>query len=193
MGSYPESGLTPSYAVFPTALGWMAVACSDRGITRLTLPMPSRRAALALAGRALERAVEDASAFGDLPLRLRRYFDGEVATFSDRLDLTRATTFQIAVWNATRRIPYGEVRSYGWVARQVGSPHAGRAVGQALARNPFPIVVPCHRVLASDGSLGGFNGGLDLKMRLLKLEDRSTRHPQADKWRRHSRADRSSS
>jgi O-6-methylguanine DNA methyltransferase len=115
-------------------------------------------------------AVEVTSAFGDLPSRLQRYFNGEKVLFSDRLDLSGATSFDRAVWETTLSIPYGETRSYAWVAQQIGRPRAFRAVGSALARNPFPIVVPCHRVVASSGNLGGFSGGLALKKSLLELE-----------------------
>jgi methylated-DNA-[protein]-cysteine S-methyltransferase len=81
-----------------------------------------------------------------------------------------STQFQRRVWLATRQIPYGDVRSYGEIARAIDSPHAARAVGQALGRNPLLIVVPCHRVLRSDGDLGGFGAGLGKKRALLTLE-----------------------
>ena len=90
--------------------------------------------------------------------------------FPDKLDLARATRFQQDVWQITRTIPYGETRSYAWVAGQLGLPMAVRAVGQALARNPLPIIIPCHRVVGSHGGLGGFRGGLEMKRHLLNLE-----------------------
>ena len=86
------------------------------------------------------------------------------------LDLEDNTPFQMKVWQALRAIPYGRVRSYGWVARKIGKPRAARAVGSACGANPVPLLVPCHRVVAGDGSLGGFSGGLLNKRRLLKLE-----------------------
>ena len=86
------------------------------------------------------------------------------------LDLEDNTPFQVKVWQALRAIPYGRVRSYGWVARKIGKPRAARAVGAACGANPVPLLVPCHRVVAGDGSLGGFSGGLSNKRRLLKLE-----------------------
>ncbi|MFH1003370.1 MAG: MGMT family protein [Chloroflexota bacterium] len=89
--------------------------------------------------------------------------------FPDGLDLSGATPFQRRVWGVTRLIPRGETRSYGWVAGQLGVASA-RAVGQALARNPLPVIVPCHRVVAADGGPGGYRGGLALKRRLLILE-----------------------
>ncbi|GAH65608.1 unnamed protein product, partial [marine sediment metagenome] len=90
--------------------------------------------------------------------------------FPDRLDLSGATDFQRKVWETTRLIPYGETRSYAWVAEQIKQPRALRAVGQALGRNPLPIIVPCHRVVASNGKPGGFTGGIEVKKRLLHLE-----------------------
>ena len=82
----------------------------------------------------------------------------------------RGTAFQQAVWDALREIPPGSTQTYGETAAQLGRPSAYRAVAQACARNPVPIVVPCHRVLASDGTLGGYGGGLDIKRALLELE-----------------------
>ena len=86
------------------------------------------------------------------------------------LDTRRATAFQLRVWDVVRGIPRGQVQSYAWVAAQAGSPQAARAVGQAMASNPFPIVVPCHRVVGQDGGLTGFGGGLNMKRDLLRLE-----------------------
>ncbi len=89
-----------------------------------------------------------------------------------RLD-PRGTEFQLRVWNALREIPYGETRSYAEVAAQVGTPRAVRAVGTANGANPLSLVIPCHRVIASGGKLGGYGGGLDLKARLLAMEQRA--------------------
>ena len=80
--------------------------------------------------------------------------------------------FTRAVWRACARIPKGEVRTYGWIAKQIARPGAARAVGQALGANPFAPLIPCHRVIAADGSLGGYAGGLEMKRRLLKSEQR---------------------
>ena len=158
------------YVIVSTKFGWVGLGGSEAGLVLLTLPRSSRKAALSEVKEFAADAVEDASAFGSLPYRLQRYFYGEKVSFPDSLDLSGATDFQKAVWNATRSIPYGGIRTYTWVAQQIGSSHACRAVGGALARNPFPIIVPCHRVIASNGNLGGFSGGLALKRRLLGLE-----------------------
>ena len=165
-----EFYLAIKYAIVGTKFGWVGLGGSEAGLVLLTLPKSPRKAALSEVKEFAADAVEDTSAFGDLPYRLQRYFYGDKVSFSDSLDLSGATDFQKAVWGATRSIPYGETRTYAWVARQIGSSHACRAVGGALARNPLPIMVPCHRVIASNGNLGGFSGGLALKRRLLGLE-----------------------
>ena len=100
---------------------------------------------------------------------LREYFASRRRTFTVKLDL-EGTEFQRKAWQAMRKIPFGETISYGDQARKVGKPKAYRAVGSANGKNPIPIIVPCHRVLASDGSLGGYSLGLSMKRRLLALE-----------------------
>jgi len=105
---------------------------------------------------------------------LEEYFAGKRREFTFPLDL-RGTDFQLACWRALLAIPYGETRTYADVARAVGKPNAFRAVGMANNRNPVAIVVPCHRVIASDGTLCGYGGGLDIKRKLLELEGALTR------------------
>jgi len=100
---------------------------------------------------------------------LEEYFAGQRREFSFALDL-RGTDFQLACWRALLAIPYGETRTYADIARAVGRPQGFRAVGMANNRNPIAIVVPCHRVIASDGTLCGYGGGLDVKRKLLELE-----------------------
>lgn len=160
-----------AFALFDTSLGWMGVVGSLPGLKMVILPQVSKEAAL-LQVMAYGCSAEDQSPamFGDLPHRLRRYLEGEPVDFPDKLDLLEATRFQKDVWKLARAIPYGETRSYGWIARRLGLPKASRAVGQALGRNPVPIIVPCHRVIRTDGSLGGFGGGVEIKELLLRLE-----------------------
>ncbi|MCL0072958.1 methylated-DNA--[protein]-cysteine S-methyltransferase [Dehalococcoidia bacterium] len=159
-----------NYTIFATGFGWIAVAGSEQGLSRITLPQTNREEALGYIAGLVPQPVADSSFFGDLIPRLQGYFKGERVEFPDALDLCGSTPFQRNVWALTRAIPYGETRTYGWIAKEIGLPPAGRAVGQALARNRFPIVVPCHRVVGSDGSLGGFSNGLETKRRLLALE-----------------------
>jgi O-6-methylguanine DNA methyltransferase len=112
---------------------------------------------------------ESATKLARYTRELDQYFDGKRREFSFPLDL-RGTDFQLACWRALLAIPYGETRSYADIARAVGRPQGFRAVGMANNRNPVAVVVPCHRVIASDGTLCGYGGGLDIKRKLLELE-----------------------
>jgi methylated-DNA-[protein]-cysteine S-methyltransferase len=111
----------------------------------------------------------DDSAFADAVAQLEAYFAGELMEFDLDLDLV-GTEFQRRVWEALLTIPYGETRSYGQIAQQIGSPGASRAVGLANGHNPVGIIVPCHRVIGANGSLTGYGGGLDRKKSLLDME-----------------------
>lgn len=163
------------FATFNTRLGWVGVLASAKGLVQITLPQSSAAKARGQLGSEGKQATESPDSFGDLVPRLKSYFSGGKVSFPDPLDLSRATPFQRRVWAAARLIPYGETRSYGWVAEQIKQPKAARAVGQALSRNDLPIIVPCHRVLAHNGTLGGFTGGIEQKRRLLYLEDVASR------------------
>jgi len=158
------------YVTFNTGMGWMALLASATGLLRSTLPHHSAEEARQFLGNSVDCATWSPYLFADLIARLQRYLAGHRVTFPDELDLSRATAFQRQVWEATRLIPYGETRSYGWVAGRVGKPGAARAVGQALARNPLPVIISCHRVVASNGEPGGYSGGAGLKGYLLSLE-----------------------
>lgn len=111
----------------------------------------------------------DDRAFPDAVEQLEAYFAGELFTFDLRLEF-EGTPFQRRVWEALRSIPYGETRTYGEIAMQIGSPTAFRAVGLANGHNPIAVIVPCHRVIGANGSLTGFGGGLERKRTLLELE-----------------------
>lgn len=109
--------------------------------------------------------------FSEIAMLLHRYELGEKVSFEKiSVEYPYGSSFYRNVWNVTRSIPYGEVRSYKWVASKIGNPKYARAVGNALASNPILIIVPCHRVIKSDGSLGGFSSGLELKKYLLQIE-----------------------
>jgi len=158
------------YITFNTDMGWLGILGSAKGLLGTTLPQHSAQEVRQLLGDRVNHAVWSPRLFEDLMERLRIYFSGHEATFPDELDLSRATAFQRKVWEITRLIPYGETRSYTWVAEQIDKPRAVRAVGQALGRNPLPIIVPCHRVTATNGKLGGYSGGVEMKRYLLFLE-----------------------
>jgi methylated-DNA-[protein]-cysteine S-methyltransferase len=115
--------------------------------------------------------VEDPARTAGLRRQLAEYFAGERRDFDLRL-APEGTPFERSVWDELRKIPFGETRSYGEIAQAIGRPGAARAVGRANGANPIPIVVPCHRVIGSDGSLTGFGGGLEAKSRLLEIEGR---------------------
>lgn len=159
-----------NYAIFNTDMGWVGVLASAEGLLGTTLPQPSAQEAHQLLGDSVNRTTCSLHLFKDLMERLKAYFSGQRTTFPDKLVLSPATYFQREVWEKTRLIPYGETRSYGWVAKQIRNPRAVRAVGQALGKNPLPVIVPCHRVVASNGKLGGFGGGVEMKRHLLSLE-----------------------
>ncbi len=140
---------------------------SDRGLARLNFP--SARAASA--GSGLSAALPKVLTWHRRTARaLKRALAGKAAGPLPPLDLSAGTFFQQQVWRALRRIRTGQSRSYGEVARAIGRPRALRAVGGACGANPIPVLVPCHRVLAANGKIGGFSGGLDWKRTLLKRE-----------------------
>jgi len=142
---------------------------SDSGLLAATPPQSSAREAERRLGDSLKKAVPSEKPFQETVERLKSYFSGQRVDFPDELDLSSATDFQRQVWRLTRLIPYGETRSYGWIAKRLGKSGAGRAVGQALARNRLPVIIPCPRVVG-DGGLGGYSGGVGVKSSLLRLE-----------------------
>ena len=164
------------YDLFETPTGWIGLLASTKGLRRTTLPQRSPDECVALLGSDVEKATLSPERFDGLRRKLSAYFEGEPVSFDDEpIDVEDASPFLKAAWDACRSIPSGETRSYKWVAAQAGRPQAPRAAGQSMARNRLPIVVPCHRVVASDGSLRGFGRGasqLDLKQSLLDLEHR---------------------
>lgn len=160
-----------NYSVFPTSWGWVGVVAGDRGIRLVKLPRPSREEILEALGPLLEAgAKQDDCRLAPVREHLTDYFRGIPVDFPFEVDLEGIPPFQAAVLRVVRQVPRGEVRSYRWVAGAAGNPRAARAAGWAMARNPLPVIVPCHRVVRSDGSLGGFAGGLELKRRMLAME-----------------------
>jgi O-6-methylguanine DNA methyltransferase len=158
-------------ARFESPIGPLLAATSSRGLAYLELHHASGRGfagwqrVAAPGTRAVEGFAPNRAAVG----QVLEYLEGKRRAFALPLDL-RGTPFQRAVWEELLRIPFGETRSYADVARAIGRPAAVRAVGAANGANPVPLVVPCHRVVASGGKLGGYGGGLALKARLLALE-----------------------
>lgn len=177
-----------SYDLISTELGWVGALGSAKGLRKLTLPVPSPDAAWeALELDGMDAPLQEGSWAHLAPLveailggesdapewapsqtagrALLRCGDAQVT-----LDVEGIAPFTLSAWQACARIPRGETRSYGWLASEAGRPGAARAAGQAMARNRFPPLVPCHRVIGSSGSLHGYGGGLELKARLLEAE-----------------------
>jgi len=144
-------------------VGQLFLAASTKGLVRLEFEARMQKLS---SGTTLQ---ESRSALAPYLRELDEYFAGERREFGFALDL-RGTDFQLACWNALLEIPYGETRSYRDIAEAIGHPQAFRAVGMSNNRNPVAIIVPCHRVIASSGSLCGYGGGLDIKRKLLDLE-----------------------
>ena len=151
-----------NYYLLDTAIGTLRLVSDGTGLTKIEFP--GQHSAVETSDKQVADSVLSACVE-----QLSEYFAGERTHFDLPLN-AGGTAFQQTVWSALADIPYGEVRSYKDVAKAIGKPKAVRAVGVANGRNPLPIVVPCHRVIGSDGSLTGFAGGLPTKTRLLTLE-----------------------
>lgn len=171
--------ITHSHHLFETPLGWMGIAWSDQGVTRVLTPQRNREDC----ERRLTRFANDETRFVDataLPqdiadavTLLTRYAAGEAIDFSSvKVDLEGIEQFRLDIYDAARKLKFGETVTYGQLATAAGHPGEARDTGQALGANPVPIVVPCHRILAAGGKIGGFSapGGSRTKEKLLALE-----------------------
>lgn len=163
------------FSSFLTSLGYVYIAKSTKGICQISFPYAAEKD--------LTHPLLFSKGFGtnikfirnDSFLRLeteilQKYFHGIQVSFDFPLDLRQGTPFQKRVWKKLQEIPYGEYRSYKWVAEQIGQPQAARAVGMANNKNPLPPVIPCHRIIGSDGKLVGYASGLHIKRHLLEME-----------------------
>ncbi|MEW6350234.1 MAG: methylated-DNA--[protein]-cysteine S-methyltransferase [Thermodesulfobacteriota bacterium] len=148
------------YAYQSGLVGGLALAVTDRGVRSITFTGQETRALQPPRHSIMESLISELDA----------YFRGTPIVFSTPLDPAFGTTFQRRVWDALIAIPYGQTRSYGQIAAEIGNPKAARAIGQANSVNRIPILIPCHRVIGRHGSLGGYSSGLGLKRTLLDLE-----------------------
>jgi methylated-DNA-[protein]-cysteine S-methyltransferase len=146
------------YDILATPVGTLYLVFGGCLLIRVAFERP--------AGRHLKRTVETAF----VKKELTEYFERGRKDFTCRTAFTEGTDFEKLVWENLRDVPYGETRTYKWMAEKIEKPHAFRAVGNALGKNPIPIIFPCHRIIESDGSLGGYSSGADIKRRLLELE-----------------------
>jgi methylated-DNA-[protein]-cysteine S-methyltransferase len=169
-------GPSHHYLIFETAKGFCGIAWSDAGITRFLLPTKSAEAATRLMLRRLPGAQDGAPPpdVAEVVAAAKRYFAGELTDFSSvTLDLSSQDEFFKQIYAAARRVGWGQTTTYGALAKELGAgPEAARDVGQAMAKNPVPLIIPCHRVLAAGGKLGGFSapGGSATKIVMLTLE-----------------------
>lgn len=166
-----DTDTTVVVGAVPTPLGEFGAVFTETGLAKLTFPGESIDECRMWAKSSFPQAKVSSQddRLDALSEQLTAYLEGNLRAFSVPLDL-RGTEFQRAVWNALLDIGYGEVRSYAAIANAIGRPRAVRAVGMANHANPVPVIVPCHRVIGSNGTLTGYGGGLDLKERLLRLE-----------------------
>ncbi|MBI4683305.1 MAG: methylated-DNA--[protein]-cysteine S-methyltransferase [Nitrospirae bacterium] len=146
------------YDIFDSPLGPLYLIFSGRLLSGISFSKP------------LNTPFKKGAAQESFIIELRSYFSGTNSEFRQEIRFLTGTDFEKKVWSALRKIPFGETRSYKWIAGKVGNPSAVRAVGRALSKNPVPIVIPCHRVIESDGSIGGYSSGVDRKIRLLEME-----------------------
>jgi methylated-DNA-[protein]-cysteine S-methyltransferase len=154
-----------SYTTMKSPIGPLLLAGDERGL-RLVHFVTGRRP------KSPDRDwIEDKSPFKEVIRQMQSYFEAKLTDFDVPLVL-EGTEFQLQVWRNLRKIPYGETISYGQLAKRIGNPDAARAVGLANGSNPIPIIIPCHRVIGSNGSLTGFGGGLPVKKKLLALESK---------------------
>jgi methylated-DNA-[protein]-cysteine S-methyltransferase len=166
-----EGVLDVAYRIIDSPVGPLLIAATERGLVRVAYEREGHEGILQqLADRLSPRILEAPARLGSAARQIDEYFAGRRHAFDLPLDLSLSAGFRRTVLQHLGEIPFGVTESYTEVARAVGSPKAVRAVGTACATNPLPVVVPCHRVLRSDGSLGGYIGGLDAKTFLLHLE-----------------------
>lgn len=164
------------YAIIETAIGWVGIAEDENGLIRLILPESSPENIwedLSTYFYSEKKLIRKESRFTDLIKKIRDYFMGKQVEFDEeKLNLSVYTPFQRRVLLKAREIPYGITRTYRWLAEQSGFPRAYRATGGVMKMNPLPLIIPCHRVIGSNGHLTGFSsqGGVELKRRMLTLE-----------------------
>ena len=161
-----------SYCYITTPLGEILAVQGAKGLEQLLFPLNGMRVAPD------PEWIKDPISLKQTSDEIRAYFNRELAIFSIPID-PKGTPFQQNVWSTLRTIPFGATVSYKYVAERIGNPKGCRAVGGAVGKNPIPVIIPCHRVIGTDGSLTGFASGLDIKRYLLNLEGSLHPHPPA--------------
>jgi methylated-DNA-[protein]-cysteine S-methyltransferase len=152
-----SSKAQPFYDSFESPIGVLYLIFSGKILREISFKKPSG-------------IIRKGEASSLIKKELREYFENGREEFTQKTAFAKGTEFDRMVWFALKEVPYGETRTYRWLAEKIGNPSACRAVGQALSRNPIPILFPCHRIIESDGSIGGYSSGADIKRRLLEIE-----------------------
>jgi methylated-DNA-[protein]-cysteine S-methyltransferase len=165
-----EGLLDVAYDVSDSPIGPLLIAASERGLCRISFDPDPERELETLSRSFGARVLRSPRPLDPARRQLDEYFEGRRDTFELPTDIERLTPFNRLVLEALARVPYGTLTTYGTLASEAGRPRAARAVGMVMNRNPIPIVLPCHRVVGSNGSLVGYGGGLERKERLLRLE-----------------------
>jgi methylated-DNA-[protein]-cysteine S-methyltransferase len=158
------------YTFFESSIGTISLASRNRKITALDIHSENLYEVKKHLSALYPDGHESEQSFKTMKLLLNRYLKGEEVDFDVDIDISGESQFRQKVLRELRKIPYGKVRSYLWIGKRLGHTMGARAVGQAVKRNPIPIIIPCHRVIREDGSLGGFSLGEEIKKRLLFLE-----------------------
>lgn len=146
------------YDIFESPVGSLYLIFSGKSLTDISFKKPH------------QTAFKKGSAPKSFTKELKDYFQGVDRGFSQEIKFLKGTDFEKKIWSCIKDIPFGETRTYKWIAEKIGNPSATRAVGQALSRNPILIVLPCHRIIESNGSTGGYSSGVNIKIRLLEME-----------------------
>lgn len=152
-----RSSIEPFYDTFESPVGTLYLVFAGKILIEIAFKKPDRIPRKGKAPPPIKR-------------ELMEYFKQGREEFTQEIRFTKGTEFDRRVWLVLKEVPYGETRTYKWLAEKVGKPSACRAVGQALSRNCLPILLPCHRIIESDGSIGGYSQGVDIKRRLLEIE-----------------------
>jgi len=173
----PEKRSSPGkrylYTIFDTPYGYSGIVKTLKGLYKVILPQKSKEETLKrIKSKLSGELVKDEFFCLSSSKKLTDYFSGKPARFNEPIDFSGVSEFDKSVWIAAGKIPKGEVRSYGFIAKSIGNPKAKRAVGRALSRNRIPVIVPCHRVVRKNGDIGGFASGAQMKRLLLKIEGR---------------------
>ncbi len=159
------------YSCFDSPFGPVFVAKTIKGVCFINLSKISEAGFQSLLRKRFrKKPIRDDEKLKSVINEMLDYFNGNQVNFKSILDLSMGTIFQRKVWGQISKIPYGELRTYKWIAGEIGNLNAVRAVGNAVGKNPVPPIIPCHRVIRSDGGLGGFSSGISLKKWLLKSE-----------------------